>query len=170
MYRNCWYGKQAAIVNVYSKNGPQVWRADAVDEDKVTKDKCRPKQTTALSDVAVNALLRAQAHSSSRHIHPEQQTAGPRLQSRQSVESKRFEAYVKSLWIQNKALSRTLCLCWADFAFLHTETQSSKSRMNSIVVCSALFCSVPLHSAAPVSAASADLPLRPERAPQHPED
>ncbi|KAK5898347.1 hypothetical protein CgunFtcFv8_015771 [Champsocephalus gunnari] len=29
----------------------------------------------------------------------------------QRGESKRFEAYVKSLWIQNKALSRTLCLC-----------------------------------------------------------
>lgn len=47
--------------------------------------------------------------------HPEQQTAGPCLRSRRSMdlqrgESKRFEAYVKSLRIQNKALSRTLCL------------------------------------------------------------
>lgn len=48
-------------------------------------------------------------------IQPKQQTADPCLRSQQSVdllcvETKQFEAYVKSLRIQNTGLSRMLCL------------------------------------------------------------
>lgn len=51
------------------------------------------------------------------HKRTQWQTAGPCLRSRRSEgprrdETKRFEAYVKSTRIQNKALSGTLCLGW----------------------------------------------------------
>lgn len=51
------------------------------------------------------------------HKRTQRQTAGPCLRSRRSErprrdETKRFEAYVKSTRIQNKALSGTLCLGW----------------------------------------------------------
>lgn len=89
------------------------------------------KQATALSDVAVytphhahtkhthmhckQAGTQINCTHTLTHTHPQQQTAGPCLRSRRPMdlqrgESKRFEAYVKSLRIQNKALSRTLCL------------------------------------------------------------
>lgn len=60
------------------------------------------------------------------------------------------------------------------FAFPHMQqaTQSSKLKTTPIINCVVLvgcvpFCSIPLHTAAPISAAAADLPAR---APQHPED
>lgn len=87
-------------------------------------------------------------------MHPQQQTAGPCLQSRQSVdprhvESKRFEVYVKSLWIQNKALSRTLCLGWAACSLLcfslHVASNANLQVQDETY--HHLFCSVLLRSA-----------------------
>lgn len=94
----------------------------------LNNDRQAVKQATALSDVTVYSPNHAHTkHTHARqthtnpicgthtHTHTQQQTAGPCLRSRRSMdlqrgESKRFEAYVKSLWIQNKALSRMLCL------------------------------------------------------------
>lgn len=114
------------------------------------------------------------------------QTAGPCLQSRWSMdpphsESKRFEAYVKSLWIQNKALSRTLCLgraagfllrCALHAAgdiILQVQDETHHHPFTS-------FCSLPLQTAVdsvcavPIWAAATDLPARLERGPRHPGD
>ncbi|KAF0028238.1 hypothetical protein F2P81_019325 [Scophthalmus maximus] len=58
----------------------------------------------------------------------------------QRSESKRFEAYDKSLWIQNKALSETLCLGQAACSLLrcapHAAIQSSKSKTKPISILS----------------------------------
>lgn len=115
------------------------------------------------------------------HTHPQRRTAGPCLRSRRSMdllrgESKRFEAYVKSLWIQNKALSRTLCLgraallCRARLAsgdtILPVQDESHHHPFTSS-------CALPLQTAAdsaPIWAAAQHLPARLKRGPWHPGD
>lgn len=97
----------------------------------------------------------SQARTSLWHMHPQRQTAGPCLWSRQSVdprhvESKRFEAYVKSLRIQNKALSRTLCLGWAACSLLCFSPRAASNANLQVqdetyhhLFCSVLFCCAP---------------------------
>lgn len=101
-----------------------------------------------------------QTHTSSWHMHSQQQTAGPCLQSGQSVEpqhveSKRFEAYVKSLWIQNKGLSGTLCLGWTACSLLCFPPHAASNTVLQVeeepyhqLCCPGGLCSLLLHTPA----------------------